>query len=139
MSGHSGFSALSFLLGGSPYPCGTWFFAKGHHLPIRLREKARNVVLVRESTDGGVVVYPRSASRRTSVPHDRHEGHVCEVIDNHDTVADSYTSHPCHVNKGGWVDVNTPITLNLDDVAGCRMCVEDETSPFLQLLEAQPR
>lgn len=136
MSGQSGFEALSFLLGGGrSVACGTWFFVGGHLLPARMREKTRSVVATRDSADGGVVVYPRSASREVGVVHESHKGHTCEATESHDTLRATYNSHPCHIDKTGWVDFDTPITLTLGDVKGCRMCFEDERSPLLQLLE----
>ncbi len=136
MGGHSGFGALSFLLGGGrAVACGTWFFVDGHHLPARLRDKRRSVVATRDSDDGGVIVYPRSASREVGVTHAAHAGHICNATASHETLRDTYNAHPCHVDKQGWVDFDAPITLTLDDIDGCRMCFEDETSRLLGLLE----
>jgi hypothetical protein len=136
MGSQSGFGALSFLLdGGSSVACGTWFFVDGQLLPARLKEKTRSVVATRDSDDGGVVVYPRSASREVGVVHTPHTGHPCEARASHDTLRATYNAHPCHIDKQGWVDFDTPITLTLDDIDGCRMCFEDETSRLLHLLE----
>lgn len=136
MGGHSGFGALFFLNGGGrTVACGTWFFVDGRRLPARLREKTRSVVATRDSGDGVVVVYPRSASRAVGAAHSPHSGHTCEAAASHDSLRMTYNSHPCHIDKEGWVDFDTPITLSLDDVDACQMCFEDGTSRLLHLLE----
>ena len=136
MVANSAFDALSFLLRGSQtVACGTWFLVEGNHLPARLREKTRSVVASRDCNDGGVVVYPRSASREIGVPHAAHVGHECAATAVHQDVQRTYSAHPCHINKEGWVDVDTPITLSLNTLEGHRMCFEDESTNLLTLLE----
>lgn len=136
MSGHPAFEALNFLLGGThSVACGTWFFIEGDRLPRRLAGKTRSVVAARDSADGGVVVYPRSASREIGHPHQPHSGHECGLTTVHDSVRLKFNVHPCHIDKAGWVDFDTPVTLALDEIEGHRMCVEDETSRLLHVLE----
>jgi len=136
MSISSDFSALSFLLGeGRSVACGTWFFVPGELLPTRLRNKSRSVVATRRSDDGTVVVLPRSASREVGVSHKSHVGHTCEAQASHDSVRASYNTHPCHIDKGGWVDFDLPISLSLADLDGRKMCFEDDDSHLLHLLE----
>jgi len=136
MGGHTGFEALNFLLGGTrPVACGTWFFIEGDLLPRRLQGKTRSVVATRDGADGGVIVYPRSASREIGHTHPPHSGHECELTAVHDAVRLKFNVHACHIDKVGWVDFDTPITLTLDAIEGHRMCFEDETSRLLHLLE----
>jgi|GEM_PF-5429537 len=136
MGGMSEFEVLNFLLGGGrTVACGTWFFIEGDLLPRRLQGKNRSVVATRDGADGGLIVYPRSASREIGQVHPAHSGHECELIAVHDTVSLKFTVHACHIDKVGWVDFDTPITLDLAAIEGHRMCVEDETSGLLHLLE----
>lgn len=139
MGGHNGFEVLNFLLGGTrTVACGTWYFIEGELLPRRLRDKNRSVVASRDAADGGVIVYPRSASREIGHSHPAHSGHECELTAVHDTVRLKFNVHPCHIDKVGWVDTDTPITLSLTAIEGHRMCIEDETSRLLDVLEGGP-
>lgn len=70
--------------------------------------------------------------------HVPHTGHTCEASASHDTLRTTYNAHSCHIDLQGWVDFDTPITLGLDDIDGCRMCFEDESSELLHLLERRP-
>lgn len=132
MGGFSGFDALSFLRGGDQTPvCGTWFFVGGQLLPRNRQGKMRSVVTCRDSSDGGVVVYTRSASRKGGFDHPAHPKHECGVTVSHDTTRAKFSVHNCHVNDDGWVDIDDPLTLNLSALDGCKMCFEDDASPLL--------
>jgi len=136
MAANTSSEALSFLFGGAGAAAvGTWFFVEGDLLPVRLRGKTRVVVASKESADGGVVVYPRSASRQIGESHTPHSGHVCKTTALHEDLRQRYNEHPCHIDKNGWVDADTPITLTLAVLEGHRMCFEEEGSALLTWLE----
>ena len=133
----SGLGDLSRLLGSGPVPCGTWFFADGRLLPSRLKNKTRNVVVCRSSSDGAVIVLPRSTSQKRGRIHEGHSGHPCSASSPHTTVRNKFNAHSCHVDEDGWVDDGTPITLSLNQLDGYQMCFEDENSPLLTFLQGE--
>jgi len=136
MVANTPFDALSFLLGGSQtVACGTWFLIEGNHLPEYLRGKTRSVVASTDCNDGGVVVFFRSASRQIGVSHSAHVDHECAATAAHKDVRRTFSAHPCHIDKEGWVDLDTPFPLGLDVLEGHRMCFEDESTVLLTILE----
>jgi len=135
----SGFGVLSLLFGGSETPvCGTWYFVEGELLPQNRQGKRRSVVVCRGGGEGGVVVYTRSSSRKRGFSHDAHSEHECGVTASHDVSLAKFSIHGCHVNRDGWIDLESPITLNVSVLDGRKMCLEDESSPLLERLDGMP-
>jgi hypothetical protein len=135
MHSSRGFDALVALFGeGRSVAVGTWYFVEADRLapPLPNKPGARSVVASRDSDAEAVVVYPRSASRQLGIEHLPHKGHDCSA--SHDSR--SY-AHECHINKDGFVDPDTPITLSLGELEDCRMCVEDTGSMLLEALESE--
>ncbi len=126
-----GFEALNQLRGGRAFAVGTWFLIEADQVPHPLPEKSRPVVASAEAVDGGIVVFPRSASHPCGHEHRAHEGHNCDIADPHDPRG----PHRCHIDSDGYVDLDTPITLSSGSIRSRVMCFEDEGSVILRLLE----